>query len=632
MRNDRNMDTLQELINYCKEPEPVGALLLTGEWGCGKTYLVEQSLKEELKNSHIFVRISLFGINSVEIFHERVKQQWILSCEKFWGIFEFNKKATDQGINLIEKGTTMLLPDSLKSIPQTLLSINVSDFISIKNKIGKGSKEKFVILVFDDLERSKLSSTELLGCINEYCENQKFHVIVIANEDRIVNKTPVSRDANKTTDITDNNLLSYSEIKEKVISRTIHYDPDYPKIIESIITNRNWGSEEYNQYLKDKKSLIQNLFHTENYENDYFNSERKPNNLRILKSAIQDFGRIFIRFKQSGVVRIDKYFIAFIVYSLIYKNGYLKVEPGKEFEFERKIINNYPGFNPFFLLNSCRKWIRDGDWNEDLFEYELQSVMEKDKDNDPEYIIRNFSILILEDEMLAKLFSGLLDDCYSGNLTLHRYIVFLNNAVILRECESPLYYEINWDLVRKGVEKRFKTDIEENENNNLYTHFIHDSEDQEKYINNEIDIYNLIKLFYTSNQVLYDNSEKQFLDDIKRYDFFSIVRSNYSYDRFTEDMEQAICSNYMNCSQEEKCSFYRYFIRFWQMINLNREDRKTEAFSNLQKMSEFLINLQSNYSENGKYIAARHTTNLLNAIEDILSELQNGNNNLISTN
>ena len=626
------MDTLQELINYCKEPEPVGALLLTGEWGCGKTYLVEQSLKEELKNSHIFVRISLFGINSVEIFHERVKQQWILSCEKFWGIFEFNKKATDQGINLIEKGTTMLLPDSLKSIPQTLLSINVSDFISIKNKIGKGSKEKFVILVFDDLERSKLSSTELLGCINEYCENQKFHVIVIANEDRIVNKTPVSRDANKTTDITDNNLLSYSEIKEKVISRTIHYDPDYPKIIESIITNRNWGSEEYNQYLKDKKSLIQNLFHTENYENDYFNSERKPNNLRILKSAIQDFGRIFIRFKQSGVVRIDKYFIAFIVYSLIYKNGYLKVEPGKEFEFERKIINNYPGFNPFFLLNSCRKWIRDGDWNEDLFEYELQSVMEKDKDNDPEYIIRNFSILILEDEMLAKLFSGLLDDCYSGNLTLHRYIVFLNNAVILRECESPLYYEINWDLVRKGVEKRFKTDIEENENNNLYTHFIHDSEDQEKYINNEIEIYNLIKLFYTSNQVLYDNSEKQFLDDIKRYDFFSIVRSNYSYDRFTEDMEQAICSNYMNCSQEEKCSFYRYFIRFWQMINLNREDRKTEAFSNLQKMSEFLINLQSNYSENGKYIAARHTTNLLNAIEDILSELQNGNNNLISTN
>ena len=632
MRNDRNMDTLQELINYCKEPEPVGALLLTGEWGCGKTYLVEQSLKEELKNSHIFVRISLFGINSVEIFHERVKQQWILSCEKFWGIFEFNKKATDQGINLIEKGTTMLLPDSLKSIPQTLLSINVSDFISIKNKIGKGSKEKFVILVFDDLERSKLSSTELLGCINEYCENQKFHVIVIANEDRIVNKTPVSRDANKTTDITDNNLLSYSEIKEKVISRTIHYDPDYPKIIESIITNRNWGSEEYNQYLKDKKSLIQNLFHTENYENDYFNSERKPNNLRILKSAIQDFGRIFIRFKQSGVVRIDKYFIAFIVYSLIYKNGYLKVEPGKEFEFERKIINNYPGFNPFFLLNSCRKWIRDGDWNEDLFEYELQSVMEKDKDNDPEYIIRNFSILILEDEMLAKLFSGLLDDCYSGNLTLHRYIVFLNNAVILRECESPLYYEINWDLVRKGVEKRFKTDIEKNENNNLYTHFIHDSEDQEKYINNEIEIYNLIKLFYTSNQVLYDNSEKQFLDDIKRYDFFSIVRSNYSYDRFTEDMEQAICSNYMNCSQEEKCSFYRYFIRFWQMINLNREDRKTEAFSNLQKMSEFLINLQSNYSENGKYIAARHTTNLLNAIEDILSELQNGNNNLISTN
>lgn len=35
------MNTLEELIYYCKEPEPVGALLLNGEWGCGKTYLID---------------------------------------------------------------------------------------------------------------------------------------------------------------------------------------------------------------------------------------------------------------------------------------------------------------------------------------------------------------------------------------------------------------------------------------------------------------------------------------------------------------------------------------------------------------------------------------------------------------
>ncbi len=34
------MDTLEELKYYCVEPQPVGALMLTGEWGCGKTYLL----------------------------------------------------------------------------------------------------------------------------------------------------------------------------------------------------------------------------------------------------------------------------------------------------------------------------------------------------------------------------------------------------------------------------------------------------------------------------------------------------------------------------------------------------------------------------------------------------------------
>lgn len=30
--------SLRELVYYCTEPEPVGALMFTGEWGCGKTY------------------------------------------------------------------------------------------------------------------------------------------------------------------------------------------------------------------------------------------------------------------------------------------------------------------------------------------------------------------------------------------------------------------------------------------------------------------------------------------------------------------------------------------------------------------------------------------------------------------
>ena len=39
------MNTLEELKYYCEEHKPVGAMMLTGEWGCGKTYLLDNMLK-----------------------------------------------------------------------------------------------------------------------------------------------------------------------------------------------------------------------------------------------------------------------------------------------------------------------------------------------------------------------------------------------------------------------------------------------------------------------------------------------------------------------------------------------------------------------------------------------------------
>ena len=55
------MNTVDELVYYCNEVDPVGAIMLTGQWGSGKTYLIEHELAEKLKDTHIIVRISLFG-------------------------------------------------------------------------------------------------------------------------------------------------------------------------------------------------------------------------------------------------------------------------------------------------------------------------------------------------------------------------------------------------------------------------------------------------------------------------------------------------------------------------------------------------------------------------------------------
>ena len=42
------MDIIEELKYYCNEPQPVGAIMLTGEWGCGKTYLLKNVHKAKL--------------------------------------------------------------------------------------------------------------------------------------------------------------------------------------------------------------------------------------------------------------------------------------------------------------------------------------------------------------------------------------------------------------------------------------------------------------------------------------------------------------------------------------------------------------------------------------------------------
>jgi len=76
------MSTLEELAYYCKLNNPVGALLLTGEWGCGKTYIVENDLKELLKDTHVIIRVSFFGIPTIEELHKMVKASWIHRVEE----------------------------------------------------------------------------------------------------------------------------------------------------------------------------------------------------------------------------------------------------------------------------------------------------------------------------------------------------------------------------------------------------------------------------------------------------------------------------------------------------------------------------------------------------------------------
>ena len=75
----RILKTLEELKYYCNEKQPVGAIMLSGEWGCGKTYFIENELRKELEKTHVIIRISLFGLSSIESIKNEVQLNWLQS-------------------------------------------------------------------------------------------------------------------------------------------------------------------------------------------------------------------------------------------------------------------------------------------------------------------------------------------------------------------------------------------------------------------------------------------------------------------------------------------------------------------------------------------------------------------------
>lgn len=71
------MDLIKELEDYCNIDNPVGALMLSGEWGCGKTYLIKNKFIPSEEGKYIFVSVSLFGIDSLDKLRTEVKKKWL---------------------------------------------------------------------------------------------------------------------------------------------------------------------------------------------------------------------------------------------------------------------------------------------------------------------------------------------------------------------------------------------------------------------------------------------------------------------------------------------------------------------------------------------------------------------------
>lgn len=130
------MGVEQEIKSYLGLRETCGALLISGRWGCGKSYIIHHladSLNAE--DQYAVASISLFGVQCIEELDKKVKEAILY-------VRTLNKSESDSSgrVSALIKNAKKLSSElsdvwqGFKGI-NAALSINLYDFFDVKSEL-----------------------------------------------------------------------------------------------------------------------------------------------------------------------------------------------------------------------------------------------------------------------------------------------------------------------------------------------------------------------------------------------------------------------------------------------------------------------------------------------------------------
>lgn len=268
-QDNTNTQLTAYLDEYIQMRQPQYAVMITGKWGCGKTYYIDGQIKkwegEKVKTDAKSIQlkpvyVSVYGLHSISEVVRKINikvRPWLYSKGA-----AVAKKVILTCLQIITKSKVDIDGDGsgedLNSLldADSILEIFKSDSSSVK-----GNK----ILVFDDLERSCIPLDELFGFINGIVEHSNSKVILICEEDKL--KDVAGKDQLK---------VEYKDFKEKLVGQTFSLKVDYAVVAGSFIQTTG------NNLLEANRDLIVNLFMASQCEN-----------LRIIKRCLIDVVRLF---------------------------------------------------------------------------------------------------------------------------------------------------------------------------------------------------------------------------------------------------------------------------------------------------------------------------------------------------
>lgn len=273
-----NNNMLDGIRNYLSM-ESTGALMVSGEWGCGKTYHIEKviipTLRQEGWNP---VKVSLFGIESVNEMPLRIADNYKRpENNEVDGTKKEKKKSWLSSLGKEKAGKALAKGAQFASKISWL-----GNFVDVETLVNNNSgllyklipTEKTVIIL-DDIERviDIIDVHTLLGAINELVEQRGYKVVVIANNSYMQQKSEAK-------------LV----FKEKVIEKTLVYEPDVVSIFKELC-GKGYSSP-FTAVMTAQKAVEVIDPSYPSYKEDK-GLQVELHNIRILKFALAHFSKIY---------------------------------------------------------------------------------------------------------------------------------------------------------------------------------------------------------------------------------------------------------------------------------------------------------------------------------------------------
>jgi hypothetical protein len=259
---------LREFIGDPNAPDH--AVMISGVWGIGKSHFVRQMVDRYARedDQERYVYVSLAGLTTVD--------------------------DMDAALTV---ALYPILGTPAAQAAMTLASAALKHFNgdpnikvrSIANKLGAK------LYIFDDLERCAAPLSTALGYINRFVEHAGCHVVIVANEDELL-KEP-----------------AYRITKEKVVGQTFTFQPVVSGPLEQFIGQVS--SERGRNVLAAGIHTLRTRF-----------AQCRLNNLRVLRQAIWDFGRLAEQLTEahsSNNELMSSILDSFMLLSFEYKAGRL---------------------------------------------------------------------------------------------------------------------------------------------------------------------------------------------------------------------------------------------------------------------------------------------------------------------